>query len=44
MKEINAGQVIIADEFWSPRLHVNADTAIFHQWQQLEATGCLDNF
>lgn len=30
--------------FWSPRLAVNAQKAIFHQWKQLEATRCVDNF
>lgn len=32
------------DNFWQSRLKLNAETAIFHQWQQLEATGCIDNF
>lgn len=31
-------------DFWQQRLAVNAGSAIFHQWQQLEATGCIDNF
>ncbi len=30
--------------FWSPRLQVNAEKAIFHQWGQLEASGCIENF
>lgn len=34
----------IHDPFWSPRLQVNAEKAIFHQWQQLEASGCIENF
>ncbi len=32
------------DHFWRSRFELNAQTAIFHQWQQLEATGCIDNF
>jgi DUF1680 family protein len=44
MKEITARQVRINDSFWSPRLEVNAEKAIFHQWRQLEATLCIDNF
>ncbi|HET9908408.1 MAG TPA: beta-L-arabinofuranosidase domain-containing protein, partial [Anaerolineales bacterium] len=44
MQELNARQVKIIDSFWSPRLAVNAQKAIFHQWKQLEATRCIDNF
>lgn len=44
MKELTASQVRINDAFWSPRLDVNAKSAIFHQWKQLEDTRCIDNF
>ena len=44
MKELTARQVNITDPFWSPRLAVNAQKAIFHQWKQLEETCCIDNF
>ncbi|RPI90361.1 MAG: hypothetical protein EHM40_18565 [Chloroflexi bacterium] len=44
MQEITARQVNVVDPFWSPRLAVNAEKAIFHQWEQLEATRCIDNF
>ncbi len=44
MKELAARQVNINDSFWSPRLAVNAQTAIFHQWRKLEETRCIDNF
>ncbi|HXQ34582.1 MAG TPA: beta-L-arabinofuranosidase domain-containing protein, partial [Anaerolineales bacterium] len=44
MQELTARQVNIMDSFWSPRLAVNAQKAIFHQWKQLEATRCIDNF
>lgn len=37
-------QVFINDPFWSPRLNQNATTAIFHQWDQLEKSGCIQNF
>ncbi len=30
--------------FWHDRLDVNANTAIFHQWEQLEVSGCIENF
>ncbi len=44
MKEFTARQVRVSDSFWSSRLTGNAEKAIFHQWEQLEATGCIDNF
>jgi hypothetical protein len=44
MQEYAARLVKIDDPFWSQRLEVNAQRAIFHQWQQLEASGCIDNF
>jgi DUF1680 family protein len=44
MQELTASRVQINDSFWSPRLAVNAEKAIFHQWEQLEATRCIDNF
>jgi DUF1680 family protein len=30
--------------YWKDRLEVNASQAIFHQWDQLEASGCIRNF
>jgi len=30
--------------FWHERLEVNARQAIFHQWEQLVASGCIENF
>ena len=44
MRELAAHDVAINDPFWSTRLDVNAKKAIFHQWEQLEATRCIDNF
>ena len=34
----------ITPGFWHDRLEVNAQRAIFHQWEQLEASGCIENF
>lgn len=34
----------ITSGFWHDRLKVNAQHAIFHQWEQLEASGCIENF
>lgn len=44
MNELPARQSNIQDSFWSPRLQVNAQRAIYHQWEQLEASHCIDNF
>jgi len=30
--------------YWYGRLAVNAEAAIFHQWEQLEASGSIENF
>ncbi len=44
MHEIPFHLVNIQDDFWSPRLALNANFALFHQWQQLEMSGCIQNF
>ena len=44
MNELFPRQVSINDPFWTPRLQVNAERAIFHQWQMLEESRCIDNF
>jgi hypothetical protein len=44
MNELVPSHVKITDAFWLPRLNVNATQAIFHQWRELEKSGCLDNF
>lgn len=36
--------VNVTSGFWAGRLEVNARQAIFHQWEQLEASGCIKNF
>jgi hypothetical protein len=37
-------QPSIHDSYWTARLEVNSSRAIYHQWEQLEASGCIDNF
>lgn len=32
------------EDFWDARRKVNATRAIYHQWEQLEKTGCINNF
>jgi DUF1680 family protein len=44
MKELDAACVAIVRGFWQPRLEMNARNAIPHQWEQLEASGSIDNF
>ncbi len=44
MNELTPRQVTIDDPFWTPRQTVNAQKAIYHQWGQLVATRCIDNF
>ncbi|MBN1438437.1 MAG: glycoside hydrolase family 127 protein [Anaerolineales bacterium] len=44
MQEFSIRQIAIRDPYWSPRLETNAARAIWHQWDQLEASGCIDNF
>ena len=38
MEELTSRQVTIHDPFWPSRLETNARHAIFHQWEQLEAS------
>ncbi len=44
MNELPVTSVHIHDPFWTPKLETNASAAIFHQWEQLEKSGCIDNF
>jgi hypothetical protein len=44
MQKLHARDVKITGSFWSPRLAVHTEKAIFHQWDQLKATGCVVNF
>lgn len=34
----------ITSGYWRDLLEVNAHRAIFHQWEQLETSGCIENF
>lgn len=43
-EELSAKDVQIACGYWGQRLEINARHAIFHQWEQLEDSGCIDNF
>jgi DUF1680 family protein len=44
MEALDPGGVAIMDGFWQPRLEMVAREAIPHQWEQLEASGTIDNF
>ena len=40
----SSSTVRIAHGFWGDILQTNAETAIFHQWDQLEKSGAIENF
>jgi uncharacterized protein len=42
--EIPLQSIVVRDGFWLRRQQINVESAIPHQWQQLEKTGRLDNF
>lgn len=44
IKQFLPQRTTIHDPFWTPRLEMNASRAIFHQWDQLVKTGCIENF
>ncbi|HSJ58710.1 MAG TPA: beta-L-arabinofuranosidase domain-containing protein, partial [Anaerolineae bacterium] len=44
MHELAPHQVTVTDSFWAPRLEMNARDALAHQWEQLVASGCIENF
>lgn len=44
MEELTPCQVGITGGFWAPRLEINARSALLHQWEQLEQSGCIRNF
>lgn len=44
MQTIPFHQVTIDDSFWSARQRLNRETALNHQWEQLEQSGCINNF
>ncbi len=43
-KALEARQVRITAGFWQLRLETNARDALAHQWDQLEKSGCIENF
>ena len=44
MREPTNHEVTITGGFWGEKQKLNAEHAIFYQWQKLEATRCIDNF
>jgi uncharacterized protein len=34
----------ITGGYWVQKLETNAKAAVFHQWEQLQASGCIHNF
>ena len=43
-ESIHTSDITITGGFWDAVLKLNADTAIFHQWDQLEKSGSIENF
>lgn len=44
MARLKVNKSKITGGFWQGWQRTNAENAIFHQWEQLEASGCIDNF
>ncbi len=44
LKEFPLLSIEIRDEFWTPRLQRNQEELLIYQYNQLERTGCIDNF
>jgi DUF1680 family protein len=44
MREPTNHEVTITGGFWGEKQKLNANHAIFYQWQKLEDTRCIDNF
>ncbi len=44
MKQPGLHEAVITTGFWADKTSLNAHTAIFYQWEQLEKTRCIDNF
>ena len=42
--EVPLKQITVDDRFWSPRLEVNRTKTLEHVYQELESTGCIENF
>jgi uncharacterized protein len=44
LRPVAVGAVRLSDDFWAPRRRVNHEVTLPFQYQQLEASGVLDNF
>lgn len=44
IESVEFSDIEIDDEFWSPRIETNRDVTIEYQYEQLEASGTLENF
>ncbi|WP_136689255.1 glycoside hydrolase family 127 protein [Halorhabdus amylolytica] len=43
-ESVPISDVELDDDFWTPRVETNREVTIAHQYDQLEANGCLANF
>jgi DUF1680 family protein len=44
LKEVHFSTISITDKFWKTKQDTNRNSAIFHQWEQLEKSKTIDNF
>ena len=44
LKEFPFSNINVQDDFWNPRLQRNQEDLLIYQYNQLERTGCIDNF
>ncbi|WP_416841787.1 glycoside hydrolase family 127 protein [Haloferax sp. DFSO52] len=43
-RQLPLSDVQIDDDFWNPRLETNREVTLAHQYEQLDQSGCLENF
>jgi DUF1680 family protein len=44
LRAVSFADVVIADEFWSPRLQTNREVTVPYNFRKCEETGRIDNF
>ena len=44
LRPVPISAVVLADDFWAPRLRINREVTLPTQYQLLEETGRIDNF
>lgn len=44
LRSVSWKHVQIEGDFWGPRVQINRDVVLDYQYEQMEKTGCIDNF